>query len=176
MLLRLLLIAGTVCSQQAMAFNKCTLPDGRVAFQDTPCALNAQVEVMRKPKPVPVAKPGAPAVEPNFAIKVPEQAAALMAFYRRWHDSEKLLGSTARISLATPMGIAQQLQREVDAYAAPACLESAAKVLRELIAENNEAMLQFMQKQEVSHMAYSVVHRPQKIAAFEQSVQNAICD
>ena len=176
MLFRLLLIAGALCSQQAIAFNKCTLPDGRVAYQDTPCASNAQTEVMRKPKPAVVAKPGAPAVEPNFAIKVPEQAAALMAYYRRWHDGESLLTSTARIALAGPMESAQKLQRELDAYVPPACLDSAAAALRELVALNNKAMLGFMAKQEAPHLIYSVLERPEKIKAFEQRVQSASCD
>lgn len=177
MLFRLLLLAGVVCSSQAFALNKCTLPDGRVSFQDTPCAPNAEVEVLRKPKPMPKpAAPAAPAVQPDFSIRAPEQAAALMVFYRRWFDGEKLMASTARVALAAPMSMAQQLQREVEAYVAPECLAPAATALRELIAANNEAMLMFMQKQEVTHMRYELLTRPEKIKEFEQSIQNAMCD
>ncbi len=39
-----LLLAGTACALPAWAVNKCTLPDGTVAFQDTPCVANAKVQ------------------------------------------------------------------------------------------------------------------------------------
>lgn len=164
----------------AWAINKCTGPDGKVAFQDAPCAVTSKAETIKTHGGNTVAAQGRstarPRVESNLKLEGPKEAAPLLAFYRQWSDNEKLLESTARIALAGPVGAMQKLLREVENYQPPACLTDAKKELASLISANTDATIQFMQKQEVSNMAYQWVLRPKMVKAFEGAVETARCE
>jgi hypothetical protein len=169
-----------VFAAPSWGINKCTGADGKVSFQDGPCPNSAKEEVIKQRanntantgSAAPVA---APRVEPNLKLEGPKEAVQLLAFYRQWSDSERLLESTARIALAGPVGNLQKLQREVETYQSPACVAPAKTELVSLISANTDAMISFMQKQEVSIMAYQLVRRPALIKAFEGAVGSARC-
>jgi hypothetical protein len=173
------LVIATAAAAPAWAVNKCTEPDGKVSFQDAPCAATSKAETLKTRSGNTVAPQGGalttPKVEPNLKLEGPKEAAPLLAFYRQWIDNEKLLESTARIALAGPVATMQKLLRDVEAYQAQPCLTDAKKELAGLISSNTEATIQFMQKQEVSNMAYQWVHRPKMISAFERAVATARC-
>lgn len=178
-----LLIAAALLSAlcaPAWAINKCTGADGKVAFQDAPCANTAKAETIKARGGNTVAAQGGstarPRVEANLKLEGTKEAAQLLAFYRQWSDNEKLLESTARIALAGPVGAMQKLLRDVEGYQAPACLADAKKALAALISANTDATIQFMQKQEVSNMAYQWVLRPKMVRAFEGAVETARCE
>jgi len=115
-------------------------------------------------------------VQPNAQLSGPPEATPLLALYRRWADTERLAFSTSRIALAVPAASMQSLQREAEALRPPDCLAAAHKTLVELITKSSEAILQFMGKEEVTGMAYQIVHRPKLIPSFETAVTTARCD
>lgn len=174
----LILMTATAIAAPAWAINKCTGPDGKVSFQDAPCASNERAESLRARSGNNVAPQAAPAkrVDPNLKLQGPKEASELLGFYRQWSDNEKLLESTARIALAGPVATMQKLQRDVEAYRAATCVGEAKKALVTLVSTNVEATIQFMQQQEVSNMAYQWVRRPQMITAFEAAVEKANCE
>lgn len=170
-------LAALLLATPAWAVNKCTGPDGKVAFQDAPCASTAKAEAVKIYGGNTVAATPVPGkrVQPNLKLQAPPEAATLMGHYREWMDNEKLLHSTARIALAGPVRNMQQLQRTVEGYQPPECLAEAKDALVKLIASNVESTIQFMQKNEVQNMLYQWVDRPKAIQAFEGAVSNASC-
>lgn len=175
----LVMVAVTALAAPVWAINKCTAPDGKVSFQDGPCDAAVKAEVIKGRGGNNIAAqaptPTQPRIEPNLKLDGPKEAGPLLAFYRQWGDNEKLLASTPRIALAGPVGTMQKLLRDVEAYEAPSCLVVAKKELAGLISANTDATIQFMQKQEVSNMAYQLVHRPKMVRAFEGAVETARC-
>ncbi len=170
-------LLAAMSAAPAWAVNKCTDSTGKVVFQDAPCGNTAKAEAVKiyggnttAATPVP-----GKSREPNLKLAAPAQAGALMGYYREWADNEKLLHSTARISLAGPVGTMQKLQRTVEGYQAPECLAVAKSALVALIASNVESTIQFMQKNDLSNMAYMWVNRPKAIQAFESAVSDAVC-
>lgn len=181
MQLRLLFsITALLAAPAAWAVNKCTLADGSVVYQSAACGLEykseAKVKTWTNSGFERVRAPGQRKhVEPDLELKGPEQAKPLLELYRRWADADKLARTTARIALAGPMGNLQALQREVEGLRVPECLVDARSLLAKLVAESNEALLQFMGKNEVSNMAYELVHKPKLLPAFEKALASADC-
>ena len=83
--------------------------------------------------------------------------------------------ATSRVSLATPAASMQALQREAEQLQTPECLAASRKALVELITKSSNAILQFLGKEEVTGMAYQIVHRPKLIPEFESSITKAKC-
>ena len=176
----LMLVIVLMSSPQVWALNKCTAPDGKITFSDTLCPESAKTKESVKVREGNVAQTSGsrsaqPRAEPNLKLEVTAQAKPLMEYYRRWADLEKLLGATARIALAQPVGELQKLQREVEAYQAPECLGTAKAALLKLIAANSETMIQFMHKNEFTNIYYQSRQRPEGINAFEADVKTARC-
>ena len=177
-----LLLAAMVCTVPAWAINKCTMPGGKVVYQDALCSAsstNAQ-EVKTwvnsgyagdTPKPT-----RSKGVQPNTKLEGPEQAAPLLDLYRRWVDAERLAMATSRIALAGPAAALQGLQREAQALKSPPCLQMAQMSLQTLVGKSVESVLQFMGKEELTGMLYQHVERPKLIPQFEREVANAKCD
>ena len=173
-------LAALACP--AWAINKCTGTDGKVTFSDTPCPESAKTkETVQQVRPSNFALSSRDSgsaqhrVEPDTKLEAIKQAEPLMDYYRRWADLEKLLGATARIALAQPMGELQKLQREVEVYEAPDCLDQAKTALVTLIAANSESMIQFMHKEELTNVFYQTRRRPEGINAFERAIKTARC-
>lgn len=181
----LALVAGIVSSiafAPAWAVNKCTGADGKVTYQETACSTQAKDAQQVKTWVTEgysghrsSSSSARQEVTPNLKLAGPPGSEALLGLYRRWADAERLAFSTSRIALSGPIASMQALQREAEATIAPACLAPAQKTLTELIAKSTEAVLQFMGKQEVTAMAYQIVHRPKLIPAFETAVMQANC-
>ncbi len=107
----------------------------------------------------------------------PEQAAALLDFYRLWADRRATLYmATSRIALAEVTAALQALQREVQAFKSPPCLQMAQLSLQTLVGKSVESILQFMGKEEITNMLYRYVERPKLIPQFEREVANARCE
>lgn len=172
-------LAALVVCAPAWAVNKCTGPDGRVVYQQAPCPNSAksveQVKTWVNSGYGQQGQSGGRRAEPNLSLAGPPDAAPLLALYRRWADTERLAFSTGRIALAGPAANMQALQREAEALQVPQCLADARKVLADLITKSSEAILEFMGKQEVTAMAYQIVHRPKLLPAFEAAVVGAQC-
>lgn len=179
--LGVLAIASLLGVAPAWAVNKCTGPDGKITFSDTLCPESAKTKEVVQVRQGNVAQSSRgsgsaqPRIEPNTKLETIKQAEPLMDYYRRWADLEKLLGATARVALPQPMGELQKLQREVEAYQAPACLDQAKAALVKLIAANSESMIRFMQKEELTNIFYQTRHRPEGINAFEGAIKTARC-
>ena len=157
----------------AIAINKCTGPDGRVVFQDALCDTNAKTTESVKIWDSKLARPTS--VEPDLAIVAPPTAKPLLDLYRRWADAEKLALSTGRIALAGPVANMQALQREVESMALPQCLAEPHKLLTELTKKSTQGLLDFMSKQALDGMVYTVVDRRKLIPAFEASIKKIKC-
>lgn len=167
-----------LCSP-AWAVNKCTGPDGKIAFQDAPCDTKSKsVETVKTwGNSVQAFSGGSTAspIAPNLKLTGPPGSEPLLGLYRRWADAERLAMSTSRISLGGPAANLQALQREVEATKVPACLEGAQKTLATLVTKSTEAILQFMGKEELTGMAYQLVDRRKLIPEFENSITTANC-
>lgn len=163
----------------AWAINKCTGADGRVTYQETACPTSAkdgqQVKTWVNSGYRSNATPAGRDVAPNLNISGPSEAGPLLALYRRWADTERLAFSTSRIALSGPAANMQALQREAESMRSQECLAAAHKTLTELITKSTEAILQFMGKQEVTGMAYQIVHRPKLVPEFESAITSARC-
>ena len=164
----------------AWAVNKCTGADGKVTYQDAACPISAKDG--QQVKTWTTGGYGATAVStgrrdvtPNPALNGPPEAAPLLALYRRWADAERLAFATSRIALSGPAAGMQALQREAEATKVPECLTAAHKTLTELITKSSEAILEFMARQEVTSMAYQLVHKPKLVPQFESAVTSAMC-
>ena len=163
----------------AWGINKCTGPDGRVAYQESPCPVdskgNQPLKTWVNKGYGQQATSGEASVQPNTQLAGPPEAKPILDLYRRWADAERLALSTSRVSLAGPAASLQALQREAEAMQVPACLSNARKSLVELVSKSSEAILQFLGKEEVTGMAYQIVYRKQLIPAFEGAVTTANC-
>lgn len=172
--------AALALAAPVWAVNKCTLPGGKVVYQDAMCGTSStnaeQVKTWTNSgnggdRPVP-----SKVVSPNVRLEGPEQAAPLLDLYRRWADAERLAMATSRIALAGPAAALQGLQREAQALKAPPCLNLALLSLQTLVGKSVESILQFMGKEEVTGMLYQIVERPKLIPQFEREVVNARCE
>ncbi len=158
----------------AMAINKCTGPDGKVVFQDAGC--DTTTKTAEKVKTWDNTPARLNAVEPDLAIVAPPQARTLLELYRRWADAEKLALATGRIALAGPVATMQALQREVESMVPPPCLAAPHKLLAELTKKSTQGLLDFMAKQALDGMVYTVVDRKRLIPAFEVAVKKVKCE
>jgi len=177
------LVAGLVCSAQALAINKCTGKDGKVVYSDAPCQTSAisanQVKTwgagQAAPGAVGTTAAGARRVEPNGQLQGPDDAKPLLAVYRRWVDAERLATSTGRIALAGPVSSMQAVQRDAEALAVPQCLSEARRALVDLTAASTAALIEFMRKNELQAMVYTLADRGSLVRAFESEVERANC-
>ncbi|MBP8140597.1 MAG: DUF4124 domain-containing protein [Acidovorax sp.] len=171
------LLSLALCAP-AWGISKCTGADGKVTYQDVPCAA-----AIPKTETVKIwsnqnsshAEPSSRSVQPNFDLVAPAAGASLFNIYRRWADAEKLAMATSRIALAKPVADLQALQREVESAQVAACMDDAKKSLTKLISKNVEVMINFMQKEQLSGMVYQFVDRAIMIKSFEQDMTTAKC-
>ena len=175
-----LFAAALLVVAPAWAINKCTLPGGKVVYQDALCSTastNAEkVKTWENSGYSGTRSASSKAAEPNLKLQGPEQAAPLLDLYRRWADAERLALATSRIALAGPAAALQGLQREAQAMKAPPCLNLALLSLQTLVGKSVESILQFMGKEELTGMLYQYVERPKLIPQFEREVANAKCE
>lgn len=167
-------ILAVLCAP-AWAINKCTLEDGKVAYQDAACDVKSKVAVEVKTWDSPIADHSV-TVEPNLNLTGPSDAKPLLELYRRWADAEKLALATGRIALSGPVAAMQAIQREAEAFRSPPCLNSARKILVELTKKSSEGLLQFMAREALDGMVYTVVDRRKLIPAFESAIKKATCE
>lgn len=159
----------------AWAVNKCTGADGKVSLQDMPCDAKAKAaEKVKTWENAPVYTQRAE-VTPDLKIEQTKENKALLDLYRRWADAEKLALSTGRIALAGPVANMQAIQRDAEALTVPACLSEAKSTFAELTKKSVQGMLDFMSKERLDGMVYTVVDRKKLIPAFELSVKTARC-
>lgn len=173
-------LIAVLLAAPAWAVNKCTLPSGKVVYQDALCTPEStnreEVRTWNNAGYVGHRPPAPPKpIEPNAKLKGPPQAAPLLGLYQRWVDAERLAMSTSRIALAAPATTLQALRREVEAMQAPACIEDARMSLEALVNKSAEAVLQFMGKEEVTGLLYQHIERGQLITKFEQDVAAISC-
>lgn len=166
---------GTVLSAPVWAINKCTDVDGKVMYQDAPCAVTAKANVQVKTWDSRTSD-GSISVAPDLNLKGPPQAKPLLDLYRRWADAEKLALATGRIALAGPVAAMQAIQREAESLSSPPCLDPARKVLVELTRKSSAGLLEFMAKEALEGMVYTVVDRRKLIPAFESAIKKAKCE
>ena len=175
-----LFAAALLLVAPAWAINKCTLPGGKVVYQDAMCDANSsnaeKVKTWENSGYSSTRSASSKAVEPNLKLEGPGQAAPLLDLYRRWADAERLAMATSRIALAGPAGALQVLQREAQAIKSPPCLQMARMSLQTLVSKSVESILQFMGKEELTGMLYQHVERPKLIPQFEREVANARCE
>lgn len=180
MRIRVALATLLLAISPAWAVNKCTLPGGKVVYQDLMCGTSStnaeQIKTWTNTGYQGARPSRQKAVEPNLKLEGPEQAAALLDFYRRWADAERLAMATSRIALAGPAAALQALQREAQAFKSPPCLQMAQLSLQTLVGKSVESILQFMGKEEITGMLYQYVERPKLIPQFEREVANARCE
>lgn len=167
-------LVGALCPP-AWAINKCTGADGKVVYQDAPCAASAKTNTQVKTWDAPLSD-RALAVEPDLNLKGPEQAKPLLDLYRRWADAEKLALATGRIALSGPVAAMQAIQREAEAMRSPACLDAARKILVDLTQKSSAGLLDFMAKTKLDGMVYTVVERRQLVPAFEAEIKKSKCE
>lgn len=172
-------LAAFCCTSPALAMNKCTDASGGVTYQVDACPKNdksTDVKIWGSAKPKPYVSPKAlPVVTPDANIQAPAEAKPLLALYRRWIDIDTLARSTARIALAGPVGKMQDLLREAQATKVDECAEDAKKALVALISSDTDAMIAFMQKDELSTQLYDIVARGDQIKAFESQARMMLC-
>ncbi|HEY0954012.1 MAG TPA: hypothetical protein VGE36_04595 [Roseateles sp.] len=169
-----------MASTPTWAINKCTMPDGRVVYQEAACGNEAksasEVKTWTERKPrSPDGRLSFKEVEPNLKVQGPPEAKGLLDLYRRWADADRLARTTGRIALAGPVASLQALQREAEAVAVPECLFPAHRALTTLITRSTESVLLFMGKQETNNMVYELLDKPKLIPEFESSVATARC-
>ena len=169
------LVALYAGAMPAWAVNKCTGADGKVSFQDAPCDAKAKAaEKVKTWENAPVYTQRAE-VAPDLKIEQTKENKALLDLYRRWADAEKLALSTGRIALAAPVANMQAIQREAETLVVPTCLSEAKNTFAELTKKSVQGMLDFMSKERLDGMVYTVVDRRNLIPAFELSVKSARC-
>lgn len=95
--------------------------------------------------------------------------------YRRWVDAERLATSTGRIALAGPVASMQAVQRDAEALTVPACLSDARRALVDLTSQSTTALIEFMRKNELQAMVYTLADRGSLVRAFESEVGRASC-
>lgn len=160
---------------QAHAINKCTGPDGKVVYQDAPCANTSQNKAPVKVWDSKLGRSANRSAEPNTQLKGPPEAQPLIDLYRRWIDAERLARSTARIALSGPIASMQALQREAEGLTVHSCMNTARDLMVELTKKSTEGMLGFMSKSGVDDIVYTVIYRGKLIPDFEHAVETANC-
>lgn len=171
-------------SAPALAINKCTQKDGKVVYQDAPCqntsASTGQVKTwgagQAAPGAVGTTSAGFKRVDPNGNLQGPEEAKPMLAVYRRWVDAERLASSTARVALAGPVASMQAVQREAEALTVPACLTDARRALVDLTTQSTTALIEFMRKNELQSMVYTLADRGNLLRAFESEIERSSCE
>lgn len=83
---------------------------------------------------------------------------------------------TGRIALAGPIANMQALQREAEAMAVPQCVSVPHKALVELTRKSVQGLLDFMGKQGLDGMLYTMIDRKKLIPAFEDAVKKSKCE
>lgn len=177
-----LLLAGMAAP--AHAINKCTQKDGKVVYQDAPCQNTAssteQVKTWGAGQAAPSAggttAAGFKRVNPNVNLQGPPQAAPLLAIYRRWVDAERLASATGRIALAGPVATMQAVQLEAEAAKVEPCLGDAKTALVDLTSKSTTALIEFMRKNELQSMLYTIADRGDLVRSFESQIERATCD
>ena len=172
------------CAGPTWAINKCTGKDGKVVYSDAPCQNTAssteQVKTWGAGQAAPSAtgttSAGFKRVDPNGNLQGPEEAKPMLAVYRRWVDAERLANSTARIALAGPVASLQAVQREAESLSAPACLADAKRALVELTTQSTTALIEFMRKNELQSMVYTLSDRGSLVRTFEGEIERANCE
>lgn len=175
------LLASTV---PVWAINKCTQKDGRVVYQDAPCqntaASTEQVKTWGAGQAAPSAAgttaAGFKRINPNANLQGPAEAAPLLAIYRRWVDAERLASATGRIALAGPVATMQAVQLEAEAVKVDACLSDAKTALVDLTSKSTTALIEFMRKNELQSMLYTVADRGDLVRTFESQIERASCE
>lgn len=168
----------------AWAINKCTQKDGKVVYQDAPCqntaAANETVKTWGAGQAAPSAagttSAGFKRVNPNPSLQGPPEAAALLAIYRRWVDAERLASATGRIALAGPVATMQAVQLEAEAVKVDTCLSDAKAALVDLTSKSTTALIEFMRKNEIHSLLYTVADRGDLVRTFESQIERAGCE
>lgn len=177
--------AALAClSGSALAINKCTQKDGKVVYQDAPClntaATTEQVKTWGAGQAAPSAggttAAGFKRVDPNANLQGPPEATALLGVYRRWVDAERLASATGRIALAGPVASMQAVQRDAEAITVAPCLGDAKKALVDLTTKSTTALIEFMRKNEVQSLLYTVADRGDLVRTFESQIERASCE
>ena len=171
-------------SGPALAINKCTLKDGKVVYQDAPCqntsANTEQVKTWGAGQAAPSAggttSAGFKRVTPNANLQGPPEASALLAIYRRWADAERLASATARIALAGPVASMQAAQLEAEAITVAPCLGDAKTALVDLTTKSTTALIEFMRRNELQSMVYTIADRGDLVRGFESQIERANCE
>lgn len=171
-------------SMPATAINKCTQHDGKIVYQDAPCQNSAATAAPVKTWGAGQAESGATGttaagfkrVDPNGSLPGPAEAGQLLAIYRRWVDAERLASATGRIALSGPVATMQAVQREAESVAVPACLGDAKQALVDLTTKSTTALIEFMRKNELQSMVYTIVDRGALIRSFESRIESASCE
>ena len=115
-------------------------------------------------------------VNPDLHLKGPAQARPLLDLYRRWADAERLALSTGRIALSGPIAAMQAIQREAEIITSPACLDDARKALVDLTQKSSQGLLEFMGKEALEGMVYTVVYRRELVPKFETAIKKSKCE
>lgn len=174
-LLALSIAAALALTSPAWAINKCTGADGRIAYQETPCGNASKAAEQVKTWDSKLSG-GSNSVNPDLNLKGPVQAKPLLELYRRWADAERLALSTSRIALSVPISTLQAIQREAEGMSSPACLDESRKVLVELTQKSSQGLLNFLGKQALDGMEYTMVYRRELVTKFESAIKKAKCD
>lgn len=173
-LLITLTLAAVLCAP-AWAINKCTGPDGKVTYQDAPCDTKSKTTEQVKTWDSKMSSDPV-AVNPDINLQGPALAKPLLDLYRRWADAERLALSTSRVALSGPVAAMQAIQREAEAFVSPPCLDGARKILVDLTKKSSDGLLQFMAKEALEGMVYTVVDRRKLVPAFESAVKKSKCE
>lgn len=113
-------LAALAVSGPVLAINKCTMPNGKVSFQDAPCpgkgeAIEVKPASGRAPAPAPVASDAAPVASAQPAAKPGKKEGAFGETWRRKTDLEQHLISSARSELQGHLAGCEQQQRNLAA-------------------------------------------------------------
>lgn len=162
-------------SPAALAINKCTEADGKVTYQDAPCSAVSKTAVQVKTWENGGSR-GVPVTEPNLKLEGPPQAKTLLDMYRRWADAERLALSTSRIALSGPVAALQALRRESEGLSVYQCVDEARKILVELVKKSSEGLLDFMAKDGLNGMEYTMVYRRKLVPDFEAAISKSRCN
>ncbi len=175
MKITLLAALSFILCSPALAIYKCTTPDGKVVYQDAACGNTSKTsEEVKTWNTKPTS--GRAAVNPDISLKGPTQAKPMLDLYRRWADAERLALSTSRIALSGPIAAMQAIQREAEAMDSPACLDDARKALVELTQKSSQGLLEFLGKEALEGMVYTVVHRRELVPKFEDAIKKSKCE
>ncbi|CQR43699.1 exported hypothetical protein [Thiomonas sp. CB3] len=172
-------LAAFFFGSPAWALNKCTDSAGHVTYQVDACPRSEKatnIKIWGEGKAMPYVPPKKlPVVTPDANIQSPPEAKPLLALYSRWIDIDTLARSTARIALAGPVGKMQDLLREAQAAQVVDCAQDAKKSLVSLISDDTDAMIAFMQKDELATQIYDIALRGNQIKAFELQARMMLC-